>query len=67
MLPLTQDPLQEFKDETARKLGGLRCPDHGQAPRLRFHGASLREVSIQMSGCCQRLIELANQKIAGRG
>ena len=67
MLPLTQDQLQEFKEETARKLDGLRCPDHRQPPRLRFHGASLRDVSIQMSGCCEKLIALANQKIAGRG
>jgi hypothetical protein len=66
VLPLTEDPLQEFKEETARKLRDLRCPDHRQAPRLRFHGASLREVTIQMSGCCQKLIALANQKIAGR-
>ena len=66
MLPLTADPLQEFKEETARKLREVRCPDHRQAPRLRFHGASLREVTIQMSGCCQKLIALANQKIAGR-
>ena len=60
------DPLQEFKEETSRKLGDLQCPDHRQPPRLRFHGASLRDVSIQMSGCCEKLIALANQKIAGR-
>jgi hypothetical protein len=58
--------LEQFKEFTARKVRDLRCPDHHQAPRLRFHGASLRDISIQMSGCCQKLIELANQKIAGR-
>ena len=66
MTPVTRDRLQEFKDQTASKLRDLRCPDHRQAPRLRFHGASLRDVSIQMSGCCERLIALANQRIAGR-
>ena len=62
-----QDQLQEFKEETARKLRGLRCPDHQQAPRLRFHGGSLRDISIQMSACCEKLIAVANQRIAGRG
>jgi hypothetical protein len=65
--PVTRDRLEEFKEETARKLRDLRCPDHQQAPRLRFHGGCLRNISIQMSGCCEKLIALANQRIAGRG
>jgi hypothetical protein len=56
----------EFKELTARKLYGVRCPDHGQVPRLRFHGSTLRDISIQMSSCCDKLIAIANQKIAGR-
>jgi len=56
--------VEDFKDRTARKLRDLRCPDHRQSPRLRFHGASLRDISIQMSACCDKLIALANQKIA---
>jgi hypothetical protein len=59
-------PVDEFKLRTARKLNDLRCPVHGQAPRLRFEGSSLRDVAIRMSGCCDRLIGLANQRIAQR-
>ena len=54
----------EFRERTALKLRDLRCLVHGQAPRLRFHGTSLRDVTIQMSGCCEELIGLANHKIA---
>jgi hypothetical protein len=54
----------EFRERTSRKLRDLRCPVHGQAPRLRFHGSSLRDVTIQMSGCCDALIGLANRRIA---
>jgi hypothetical protein len=61
-----QDAVLEFKNNTGRKLSGLRCPDHGQAPRLQFHGATLREITIQMSGCCGKLIEMANKAIAER-
>jgi hypothetical protein len=63
---LPQGSVEQFKEHTARKVRDLRCPDHRQAPRLRFHGTSLRDISIQMSGCCEKLIALANQKIAGR-
>ena len=66
MLPVSREPVEEFKERTARKLRDLRCPDHQQPPRLQFRGASLRDISIQMSGCCEKLIALANQKIANR-
>jgi len=55
-----------FREQTARKVRALRCPVHGQQPRLRFQGTTLREISIQMSGCCDKLLSLANRKIAER-
>jgi hypothetical protein len=58
--------VQEFKQNTARKLEGIRCPDHRQPPRLKFNGTTLRDITVQMSGCCARLIELANRAIAER-
>lgn len=60
------DALQDFKEKTHRKVRDLRCPDHRQPPRLNFQGTTLQEVSIQMSGCCSKLIEMANRAIAGR-
>ena len=56
--------IDEFKQSTARKLETVRCPDHRQSPRLKFHGATLRDVTVQMSGCCSKLLELANKAIA---
>src|SRR5208282_2535234 len=53
MLQLSQRSVEEFKEQTERKLRGLRCPDHRQGPRLRFHGTSLLDISIQMSACCE--------------
>jgi hypothetical protein len=58
--------IDDFKQRTARKLEGLRCPDHRQPPRLKFHGTTLREVTVQMSGCCAKLIEMANRAITNR-
>jgi hypothetical protein len=62
----TDGAVQEFKHNTLQKLRGLRCPDHHQVPRLQFRGATLRDVTIQMSGCCGTLIEMANKAIAER-
>jgi len=58
--------VDEFKEQTREKLRELRCPDHQQSPRLKFHGSTLRDISIQMSACCHKLAALANEKIAGR-
>ena len=60
------EQVEEFRERTARKLRDLRCPVHGQTPRLRFQGSTLRDVTIRMSGCCDTLLALANQKIADR-
>ena len=58
--------VEEFKQSTVRKVEAVRCPDHRQPPRLKFSGTTLRDVTIQMSGCCAKLLELANRAIAER-
>lgn len=66
MLGAAVDAVQEFKQRTEDKVRNLRCPRHRQAPRLKFQGATLRDVTIRMSGCCDTLIEMANRAIASR-
>ena len=56
--------VERFKQTTREKLRGVRCPEHHQPPRLHFHGASLHEITISLSGCCARLMELANARVA---
>jgi len=60
-----QEELDSFKRTTQSKVCGLRCPTHGRTPDVRFSGASLRDVTIRMSGCCEKLMTLANAAIAG--
>ncbi len=62
----SRDQLEDFRELTAQKVRDLRCPVHGQPPRLRFRGSTLRDITIQMSGCCDTLLSLANQRIANR-
>jgi hypothetical protein len=56
--------VERFKQSTREKLRGVRCPEHHQPPRLHFHGESLREITISLSGCCARLMQLANVRVA---
>ena len=56
--------VERFKQWTREKLRGVRCPEHHQPPRLHFSGYSLRDTTISMSGCCEKLMELANARIA---
>jgi hypothetical protein len=58
--------IEEFKRSTLGKLNGVRCPKHRQPPQVHFQGSTLQTVTIRMSGCCDALIALANQKIAGQ-
>jgi hypothetical protein len=55
--------VERFKQATEEKLRDIRCPEHHQPPRLRFHGTSLRDITISLSGCCYRVMEIANTRI----
>lgn len=57
------DSVEQFKHATEQKLDGVRCPDHQKPPRLRFDGSSLHDITINISGCCQKLMTLANTAI----
>lgn len=56
--------VERFKQSTEDKLRDVRCPEHNQPPRLRFQGTTLRDISISLSGCCAKLMEIANARIA---
>jgi hypothetical protein len=59
--------VEQFKQATEEKLRGVRCPEHRRPPRIRFHGNCLREITISLSGCCPKVMELANARIGGSG
>ncbi len=57
--------VEQFKYRTLEKLREVRCPVHRQVPRVRFDGSGIRDIRINVSGCCDRLIRIANRAIAG--
>lgn len=59
--------VERFKQMTKEKLRGVRCPYHHQPPRLHFAGATLHDITISLSGCCEKLMAVANARIASAG
>ena len=55
--------VERFKQSTEDKLRDVRCPEHNQPPRLRFQGSTLRDISISLSGCCGKVMDIANARI----
>jgi hypothetical protein len=56
--------VEAFKLRAREKLRNVRCPLHHETPRLKFEGASLRDVTLSISSCCDHLSRLANIAIA---
>jgi 5'-3' exonuclease len=59
--------VERFKRATEDKLRDVRCPEHNKPPRIRFQGTSLHEITISLSGCCSKLMEIANARIGSPG
>ncbi len=57
--------MEQFKKATLEKLRDVRCPEHYQGPRVRFQGTSLLDITVSLSGCCPKVMEIANARIGG--
>ncbi len=55
--------IQSVREATDSTIGDLRCPVHGQAPMLLCHGDRLDTLEMQVTGCCQQLIDMASEKL----
>jgi hypothetical protein len=61
---LERASIHDFKRATEEKLREVLCPQHHQRPRVRVIGTSIREAKLSVTGCCDKLMALANQAIA---
>jgi hypothetical protein len=54
---------QKVVDHITSTVGDARCPEHGQQPSITVSGTSLEDLSINVSGCCQKLIDTVKDKL----
>jgi hypothetical protein len=46
-----------------KKVGMVRCPDHGTSPRIVCEGINLDNLSFMVYGCCDKLINSIKEKL----
>lgn len=55
--------LTEIADNVKKALGSVTCPDHGKSPNVTIKGRDINNLSWEVSGCCQKVIDLATKKL----
>jgi len=55
--------LQSVQESIRKKVGAIRCPKHGQTPKVICKGRSVNNLSFEVTGCCQDLIDTVVAKL----
>ena len=55
--------LKSIQESVKKSVSSLRCPKHGQGPKIEFKGSNLDSLSFEVRGCCDHLIDETNRKI----
>ena len=55
--------LNSVKDSIGKSVGSIRCSEHGQRPKITAKGRSIDSLSLEVTGCCDALIEQVKKKI----
>jgi len=48
--------LKQVESSIRNSVGSLQCRKHGQAPRIMVKGHGIKNLSFEVSGCCNALI-----------
>jgi glutamine synthetase type III len=60
---LMAEIMSEVGKEIATKLRSVRCPDHDEQPAVRVVSRKSESVEFELSGCCEKLIKMAEARI----
>ncbi|MCW8829329.1 MAG: hypothetical protein OQK94_09785 [Gammaproteobacteria bacterium] len=61
--PVQVDIMEQIMNNITVRMEGLVCPEHQQAPRFLCSGDSFDDLSIEVHGCCEQLVELTRQRM----
>lgn len=62
---LGQSVLRTIRKSINERVGSVRCPEHGSAPKIIVKGSRLGDLSWEVSGCCHKLTDVVKQKLLG--
>lgn len=54
--------IKNIEEDIRKKLSSVKCPVHGEYPEVICRGHDLRNLSFEVKGCCQKLIEMVREK-----
>lgn len=52
------------KEHVTKAVGSIRCSEHNKSPTVRIKGSSLKNLSFDVSGCCEDLIAKVKKKLS---
>jgi hypothetical protein len=55
--------LESVQNSIKKSVGSVRCPDHGESPKIVVKGRNLDNLSFEVSGCCEALIEQVKKRL----
>ena len=56
--------LSQVADSIKKSVGSVRCSEHNKAPKIIIKGKNLDNLSFEVSGCCDTLIEQVSKKLS---
>lgn len=51
------------QDSIKKDIGSVQCPEHRKPPNLVCKGDSLDKLSVEVSVCCDKLIDAVQKKL----
>jgi len=56
--------IEAIVESVAGKVGGISCPDHMEAPRFICSGPDFDNLSLEVLGCCDKLVDIVKGGLA---
>ena len=56
--PEVAKKIEAIVESVAGKVGGIKCPDHMEPPRFICSGPSFDDLSLEVEGCCDKLVDI---------
>lgn len=56
--------IEAATEHVKKAVGSLRCSEHSKSPIVKIKGSSLKNLSFEVSGCCEDLIAKVQRKLS---
>ena len=61
--PAQRAQLQQVVDSIVDRVEDMRCPVHREHPRFLCYGENLDELSLEVLGCCDGLVDMVRHRL----